>query len=271
MVGIRFYPPCEELRGIVARIYAHESSPSAPGDPRWLIVPDGDVKLILPFAGAIRCQIGDTQRLHPASRLILSGMRTKPGGLSFPSGVNAIGVIIRPEAAYRLLAPPHSGITNRTFDGEEIFDAAARRLQDELMDLPSEEDRIARLQVRLCEWLRRHDRRDLAFEHAVRRLKQHEGRIRIEALACEVGWSRRHLERRFLEHAGVGPKDLANILRFHAVYKRIRRSADGRYAPLIQDHYFDQSHFLKAFKQFAGVTPRVYSGIHDYGLVYIPD
>ena len=271
MVGIRFYPPCEELRGIVARIYAHESSPSTPGDPRWLIVPDGDVKLILPFAGAIRCQIGDTQRLHPASRLILSGMRTKPGGLSFPGGVDAIGVIIRPEAAYRLLAPPHSGITNRTFDGEEIFDAAARRLEDELMDLPSEEDRIARLQVRLCEWLRRHDRRDLAFEHAVRRLKQHEGRIRIEALACEVGWSRRHLERRFLEHVGVGPKDLANILRFHAVYKRIRRSADGRYAPLIQDHYFDQSHFLKAFKQFAGVTPRVYSGIHDYGLVYIPD
>jgi hypothetical protein len=33
MVGIRFYPPCEELRGIVARIYAHESRPSAPGTP----------------------------------------------------------------------------------------------------------------------------------------------------------------------------------------------------------------------------------------------
>src|SRR4029450_13940056 len=112
MVGIRFYPPCEELRGIVARIYAHESRPSAPGDPRWLIVPDGDVKLILPFAGAIRCQIGGTQRLHPASRLILQGRRPEPGALSFPNGLDAIGVSIRPEAAYRLLAPPHSGITN---------------------------------------------------------------------------------------------------------------------------------------------------------------
>ena len=135
-MGIRFYPPCEELRGIVARIYAHESSPSTPGDPRWLIVPDGDIKLIFPFAGAIRCQIGDSERLHPASRLILSGMRTQPGALSFPDGVDAIGVIIRPEAAYRLLAPPHSGITNRTFDGEEIFDAAARRFKTSLWTCP---------------------------------------------------------------------------------------------------------------------------------------
>jgi hypothetical protein len=73
-------------------------------------------------------------RLHK-----IPGMRTQPGSLSFPYGVDAIGVIIRPEAAYRLLGPPHSSITNRTFDGEEIFGAAARRLQDELIDLPSEE------------------------------------------------------------------------------------------------------------------------------------
>ena len=270
-MGIRFYRPCEELRGIVARIYAHDSGPSTPGDPRWLIVPDGDIKLILPFAGAIRCEIGDSSRLHPESRLILSGMRTKPGALSFPNGVAAIGVIIRPEAAYRLVGQPHSGIINSTFDGEEIFDAGARRLQDALMDLHREEDRVACLQRTLCEWLRRHERRDLTFEHAVRCLKQHEGRIRIEALARALGCSRRHLERRFLERVGVGPKDLANVLRFHAVYKRMRRSADGHYASVIQDHYFDQSHFLKAFKRYTGITPRVYSESRDYGFVYIPE
>jgi AraC-like DNA-binding protein len=271
IVSIRFYPPCQELRGVVARIYAHTSGRIAPGDPQWLIVPDGDVKLIFPHAGSIRCRVGTTARLHPASRLIVSGMRTQPGELSFPNGVDAIGVIIRPEAAYRLLGMPHHEIINTTFDGEEIFDALARRLQEELIELSREEDRVARLQTRLCEWLRARDGRDLTFENAVWRLKQREGRIRIEDLARHAGWSRRHLERRFLERAGIGPKELANVLRFHAVYKRMRRTARGPYASLIQDHYFDQSHFLKAFKQFTGVTPRVYSGIHDYGLLYIPD
>jgi AraC-like DNA-binding protein len=270
-VSIRFYRPCEELRGVVARIYAHASGPTAPGDRRWLIVPDGDVKLILPLAGAIRCQIGTTAHLHRESRLIVSGMRTLPGELSFPDGVDAIGIIIRPEGAYRLLGSPHHRITNATFDGEEILDARARHLQGELMRIPREEDRVAHLQARLCQWLRAHEERDLAFEGAVTRLKQSEGRIRIETVAHHAGWSRRHLERRFLDRIGVEPKELANVLRFHAVYKRMRRTAQGHYAALIQDHYFDQSHFLKAFKQYTGVTPRAYSATSDYGFIYIPD
>lgn len=270
-MGIRFYPPCAELSGLVARIYTHASGPVAPGDRRWLIVPDGDVKLIVPLAGGIRCQIGPTARLHRESRLIVSGMRTLPGELSFPDGVDAIGVIIRPEAAYRLLGPPHHRLTNATFDGEEIFDAKARHLQGELLAIPREEDRVAHLQARLCQWLRAHDERDLVFEYAVARLKHSEGRVRIETVAHDAGWSRRHLERRFLERIGVGPKELASVFRFQAMYKRMRRTAQGRYAALIQDHYFDQSHFLKAFKQYTGLTPRAYSETSDYGFIYIPD
>ena len=139
------------------------------------------------------------------------------------------------------------------------------------MGIPCEEDRVAHLQARLCQWLRAHDERDLPFEAAVARLKQSEGRIRIETVADHAGWSRRHLERRFLDRIGVAPKELANVLRFHAVYKRMRRTAQGHYAALIQDHYFDQSHFLKAFRQYTGVTPRAYSATSDYGFIYIPD
>ena len=245
-MSIRFYRPCGELRAVVARIYAHTTGPIAPGDSRWLIVPDGDVKLILPLAGAIHCQIGTKARLHRESRLIVSGMRTRPGSLSFPDGVDAMGVIIRPEGAYRLLRTPHHRITNASFDGEEVFDAQARHLQRELMDIPREEDRVARLQAELCRWLQAHDERDLAFESAVTRLKRSEGRVPIETVARDVGWSRRHLERRFLERIGVPPKELANVLRFHAMYMRMRHGAQGHYTALIQDHYFDQSHFLKA-------------------------
>jgi AraC-like DNA-binding protein len=39
---------------------------------------------------------------------------------------------------------------------------------------------------------------------------------------------------------------------------------------LIYEYYFDQSHFLKDFKRYAGITPRSYESHTDYGRFYIP-
>ena len=268
---MRFIRPQRELSDVVSRIYAHDVA-GAPADaPSWLIVPDGDIKLIFPIRGDIRCTIGTRARRHPASRLIVSGMRTEAGSLAFPEGVDAVGVIIRPEAAYRLFDVPHDELANRTLDGEEVFGAAARRWQEELANLKTHEDRIAALQGRLSEWLRGRERRDAAFEFAVGRLRQCQGHVRVEDVARQIGWSRRHLERRFREYVGVGPKTLASVLRFHAAYKRLRRPGANRHGEAVRDAYFDQSHFLKEFKRFTGMTPRLYTASRDYGRLYIPD
>ena len=267
---MRFFQPWPELRGVVARIYSHDADgPSLPSLRPWLIVPDGEIKLIFPSRGDISCTIGDCQRTHRASRLIVSGMRSRPGGLWFHGGVEAIGVIVRPESAYRLFDVRHDLLANCTLDGEELFGAAARRCDDQLANASTVEARVAALQRHLCDWLRRRERRDRVYEFAVRRLQAAEGCLRIDRLAREVGWSRRTLERRFQEHAGVGAKALADILRFHAVYRRLR-DPHVRYTDLLGDRYFDQSHFLKAFKRYTGTTPRSYAATPDYGRLYIP-
>lgn len=298
-MSIQFFQPWPSLRDVIARIYAHQSPALEVAEPRWLIVPDGDIKLIFPFEGDIACTIGDTTRRHRAARVIVSGMRTLPGRLEFPEGVAAIGVIIRPEAIYRLIDIPHHELSNRTLDGEEVLGPAiARGWADDWLNaggLAAQVERIqAAIHARLIALAGR-VRREPAFEHAVRRLRQSSGRVRIEALAEEVGWSRRHFARRFHERAGVSPSALSGVLRFHAVYKRLRdvtagaanaahaanaasASYTGRALPavasgLIYDYYYDHSHFLKDFKRYTGATPRVYlrdSG-HDYGRLYIPE
>ena len=102
-MGIRFFEPWEDLRSVVARIYVHDSDAPSMAANRWLIVPDGDIKLIFPFRGNIRCTIGDIHRVHGEARIIVSGMRTLPGYLDFSRDLGAVGVIVRPEAASRLL------------------------------------------------------------------------------------------------------------------------------------------------------------------------
>ena len=73
-MSIRFVSPCAALAEVVSRLYIHEIGVIG-GDP-WLIAPDGDLKLIFPVKGAIRCSIGGASRVHQPARIIVSGFRT---------------------------------------------------------------------------------------------------------------------------------------------------------------------------------------------------
>ena len=64
-MSIRFFQPWAALRDVIVRIYAHESPAADVAEPRWLIVPDGEIKLIFPFEGDIACTIGDITRRRP--------------------------------------------------------------------------------------------------------------------------------------------------------------------------------------------------------------
>lgn len=268
---IRFFPPQPPLAGVVTRYYVHDAGALSMVSSSWRIVPDGEVKLIFPYRGGIGCRIGDRDRWHPESRLIISGMRDTPGELRFPTGVAAAVAVLRPDALYRLTGIPQHEITNRTLDGEEILGPLARDCQQRLADAASAEDRVREIGQTLGRLLQRAARSDSPFDYALERIRRSDGRVRVDQLARELGWSRKRITRAFADRVGFSPKRLSSILRFHAVYNHITRTPperrDGR---LIYDYYFDQSHFLKEFKRYSGITPRSYEPHTDYGRFYIP-
>jgi hypothetical protein len=132
---IRFFRPHDALRGIVARLYVHDSEAPEIAGQRWLIVPDGELKLIFPYRGAIGCSIGGTESLHPESRLIVSGMRDRPGHLRFPGTVGAVGVILHAHAIHRLTGIPQHEIANRTLDGEDATGAVVAEMRQMAVSL----------------------------------------------------------------------------------------------------------------------------------------
>jgi AraC-like DNA-binding protein len=80
------------------------------------------------------------------------------------------------------------------------------------------------------------------------------GRVRVERLAAEVGWSRKRLWSRFRSQIGISPKRAAQLIRFdHAAH----RLAAGHGAALVaaESGYVDQSHLHRDAMAFAGVTP----------------
>jgi AraC-like DNA-binding protein len=87
-----------------------------------------------------------------------------------------------------------------------------------------------------------------------RRTLTSRGRARVEALADDVGWSRKRLWSRFRAQLGITPKRAARLVRFdHAAHLLAAGHAAAYVA--VESGYVDQSHLHRDIRAIAGLTP----------------
>lgn len=72
--------------------------------------------------------------------------------------------------------------------------------------------------------------------------------------------STRQAERLFLKEVGLSPKSYSNLRRFSNLLKAKKFNPQQNWTSLAHEFgYFDQSHFIKAFHTFLGITPRQFN------------
>jgi AraC-like DNA-binding protein len=92
---------------------------------------------------------------------------------------------------------------------------------------------------------------------AVDRLAATGGRIPIEELATQTGFTRKHLGTLFQQQVGLSPKALARIHRFRGALALLDGSAGQvPWAELAEQcGFYDQSHLINEFRRFTGFSP----------------
>lgn len=82
------------------------------------------------------------------------------------------------------------------------------------------------------------------------------GRVRVERLVAETGWSRKRLWSRFRAQVGLTPKRVAQLIRFdHAAHRLAAGYSASQVAA--DSGYADQSHLHRDVMAFSGMTPSV--------------
>ena len=82
---------------------------------------------------------------------------------------------------------------------------------------------------------------------------------RVQDLCVHAGYSPRTLQRLFREYVGVTPKWVLDRIRLHEAAERMA-DGDADWAGLALDlGYFDQAHFINAFKAVVGRSPAAYA------------
>jgi AraC-like DNA-binding protein len=212
-------------------------------------VPGGRIVLVISFGPPLevdgRSYGSFVAGLHETAAI------TEHAGVSH--GVQAY---LTPLGAERLFRMPMGELANGGADLADLLDDADE-LAERLHETPGWPARLALLEAYIERRVAEAPRAPREIEWSWQRLLRTDGAVPVAELAEEVGWSRRHLAARFREHVGLPPKALARILRFERAAERLRGGADLADAAL-DSGYYDQAHFNRDFKAFAGVTPTQY-------------
>ena len=259
MTAFRFIPvtPHPVLSPYIAKMYVFESSGRLPALDRKLIVPNANFKLTLTYRNGIVANIAGKPFIQSENELSLTGLIDCPVILD-PWEDTQTGTIIielNPLGAYRLFRLSYAEVQNQIVEMAALIGNSAEELQSQLAEANALNLKLQLLQRFLIERLKK-AAPDPIYDYCINRISDSKGLISVAQLEKETGYSSRWLNRKFSEHLGTGPKNLSEIVRFKQFY---RVYSTGVSPQCLKDHiyqyYYDQSHFLRAFKRFTGFTP----------------
>jgi AraC-like DNA-binding protein len=145
-------------------------------------------------------------------------------------------------------------LTGTVVSLEDVWGRDAGRAEDRLRAAASWDERFTIATDILGRRLGACPPVDPEVAHTWRRMLTSRGRVRVNSLANEVGWSRKRLWSRFRSQLGLTPKRAAQLVRFdHAAHLLAAGHAAARVAA--ESGYVDQSHLHREVKTFTGLTP----------------
>jgi AraC-like DNA-binding protein len=216
------------------------------------IVPDGCVEIIFnlgdPF---INADDGE-----PQPRDLIAGQMTRPV-VALPTGaVDLIGVRFKTGRAGAALRVPMSELQDQLIAASDVVSVFDRIAED--LRHVERGQRLDHLASAMAMRLAPADADSLtAVDHALAIIDSMQGNVPIERVARKVGITRRHLERQFREHVGLGAKHLARIARVHSVLDLLQSQPSMSGAEIaVTCGYSDQAHLIRECQQIAGRTPR---------------
>jgi AraC-like DNA-binding protein len=259
MTAFRFIPvtPHPLLSPYVAKLWVFESSGRLPSPERKLIVPNANLKLTLTYRNGIAASVGDRSFLQRENELTLTGLIDQPVTLDPQEDAQTGTIIIEfnQVGAYNLFHLSFAEVKNHIVEMEYLFGNSVKDLKSQLSDANDLNLKLKLLQSFLIKRLETCTP-DLIYDYCIKRISDSKGLISVSELEKETGYSSRWLQRKFLEHLGTGPKNLAEIVRFKQFYRAYSTGAASQELKQhIYHYYYDQSHFLRAFKRFTGTTP----------------
>jgi len=244
--------PSPQLRYAIKCFWAlRDDALNAPAET---VLPDGNLEIIFNLADRFRrFHFGGEVETQPQS--IIVGQMRKFVRIQPMGRIDLFGVRFQSTAAYHFFRVPLVDLTDRIVD-VNVIDGMGD-IEGRIHEAATTAERVATIEKAV--WAR--SSVEKPGERTVERVKQEihrsSGNLSISAASRDAGVSQRQLERYFKEMVGVSPKLYSRIVRLQSIVNAANRSNDLLDIALSHG-YYDQSHFVREFTEFAGKSPQAF-------------
>lgn len=158
----------------------------------------------------------------------------------------------------------------------ELFDIKMKTLTDKVIEIPQKllvtlqpikevamsslsfDEKIKHIENWFLKFISRQNIKRFNGRNAVELIIKNKGRLSLKEIQNKVGISERSLERYFEMYIGLSPKFYIRIIRFSYIFQLTQKDCIDWAEVAFLSGFYDQSHFIKNFKEFTGEEPNKY-------------
>ncbi|MCF0074212.1 helix-turn-helix transcriptional regulator [Dyadobacter sp. CY261] len=217
------------------------------------LLPDTSVVVAIRLKGAVQFEgIAENSVLPLFS---LSGLRKSFRLVEY--GKNSANILVQFKeggAAAFFSLPIHELFETNVGLDEFFRPSELMMLEEQLWTAGSIEKKVSIVQQFFVERIR-YQKADLLIINSVEKIKAASGVLDVKELSESMHISLDAFEKRFRKSVGTAPKQFADIVRMKALIGRAHLT-DSLLDSALRAGFFDQSHFIRNFKKFTGLTPK---------------
>jgi AraC-like DNA-binding protein len=251
--------PGQKLKPYIRCFYFYESHADLVFDD--IVFPSGNMEVIFNLGeGAWKIKKDDTFYTTPA--IELWGQITKPLAIRSSGKNTMLGIRFYAHSSSYFFKADVSALNNEIVDGTDLFGSTIKTLHTRLSAIADLDSRIALIEDYLLNRLtiseKKHNKIRFVGEIA-NSLRNNYNNEKITSVSTRNKISVRYLNQLFSRYTGLTPKLFCQINRFQHSLNLINSNEQRLTSIGYDSGYFDQSHFIREFKLFTGITPTSFS------------
>lgn len=261
----KVYKPHPALQDLVncISIYGVDFTRTSSLSNIYRFVPAYQRYIIFYLEDPIKVQKFGTDDYVTKSVCVTIGPQDQAVTLDMGSRHLALCIAFQPSGLYRLLKIPMPELYDQDFDTRLLLGNEIDEITERLKGADSWEHMISIVEFYLLKKISKL-KPLLPVDQAMTELVNTGGNVSMEELASLACLSLRQFERRCAERLGMPPKYYARLIRFCKAYQLKEQFPQRTWTEIAYNSgYYDQMHFIRDFKKFAGITP---SFIHEEAL-----